>query len=85
MFVKVNSIKWAKCPHCKVVLNSHSFVSIDAFANPYFTKSKCPSCHKEVGVKVRVEMNYEVILLEEATTPPPHNPRQTVNYGKRYR
>lgn len=64
MFLTPNKIEWGKCPGCKAVLNRH-FAPLEALGNPCFTPSKCPACGERIGVRVKVEMKYEIAKIEE--------------------
>lgn len=53
MFLTPNNIKYAKCPHCKVTLNSLNWIPVTAFAGNY-QGADCPICHKTIEVTVEV-------------------------------
>jgi hypothetical protein len=59
--IEPNRLYYAKCPHCKVTLNSWSWVPLDALASQYFRETRCPmkDCGKPIDVRVHVTFKVE--------------------------
>lgn len=67
MLLTPNKLNYGTCPYCKFLLNEWRYVPADAVGNLYHCTAKCPNrnCRKNIGVKVRVTFDVDVIGLEE--------------------
>jgi DNA-directed RNA polymerase subunit RPC12/RpoP len=56
--MNINSLTWAKCPHCKVELNGWDFYPANVVQNNdgYGKLMKCVNCGKKIAVNMRVEV-----------------------------
>ncbi len=54
--MKINKLQWAKCPHCKVLINGWDYYSAETIVNGSPEYSVCPKCFGGVTFKIQVNV-----------------------------
>lgn len=55
---KIPKLNWGKCPYCLKELNTWNYIPSSTLFTSNFIEAICPSCKKDIDVKVEVIINH---------------------------
>ena len=66
--MKINKIKWAECPYCKILLNGYQFYPAHVLMHvpsDVYVEMDCANCHKKFDVSCKITAMFDSQPIEE--------------------